>query len=163
MDRCCTYTYASLTFNGAETTDTMVIPDDASFGIFGLDGAPIRRQVDDNPQADGGDGHTAWLGARIITAKLRPFIGTTAGKPDDMFASDYWSKYMTLQDAVINALEGQLNSPTNLAWTPANGTPRSISCYYGMPGGEVRFGGDLANPTCEFTLIAMSPGISGAP
>ena len=159
MDRCAVYTYAGLTFNGAATTDTMVIPDDASFGISGLDGAPIRRQVDDNPQADGGDGHTAWFGARIIEFKLRPFIGTTTN-PDDPLDPNYWSKYMTLQDAVKAALEAQLNSNSTLAWTQANGNAQSISAMYGMPGGHLRFGGDLKNPTCEFTLVALTPAIT---
>lgn len=159
-DRCCQYTYAGITVNGALTTNTLLITDDASTGWTGLDGAPIRRQVDPLGLVDGGDSQPAWRGARVITGNFVVFVGTHASHDPYTDKTDYLSKLITYQKAIISALEAQLNSASNLTWTDSAGAGRSISCLYGTEGGEVQFGGTFEEPTCTFTLLAENPTIS---
>src|SRR5262245_20747502 len=137
-DQCATYTYAGVTINGYEDTDTLFLPNLDS--ITGLDGAPIRRLVDYLANEDGGDAQPAHFGARVITFKGEVHIGTQKNRSPVGLAA-YQSALITLQKAVTAALEAQLDSAATLAWTDATGASRSISCKYGMPGGEIQFGG----------------------
>lgn len=158
-DICATYTYAGVTINGDPASNALVIDlDSADDGITGLDGAPIRRQVDPLASTNGGDSQEAWWGHRIITFSGLCQIGTV---PVNDIAS-YRAALMTLQAAVIAALEAQRDSAATLAWTPANGGVHTISCKYGMPGGEIRFGGPLYKTKFSFTLLAENPTISVA-
>ena len=158
-DLCATYTFAGVTINGDETSDTLVIPHEGG-GITGLDGAPVRRQVDDVAADDGGDSQPAHLGARIITFTGEVHIGTQKDKSPVGNAA-YQSALVALQKATVAALEAQVDSAATLAWTDATGASRSISCKYGMPGGEIQFGGTVEEPTFTFQLIAENPTISG--
>lgn len=160
-DRCCQYSYAGITVNGALTTDTLLITDDPSTGWTGLDGAPVRRQVDPLALMDGGDSQPAWRGARIITGTFAVFIGTHISHDPFNDTDDYLSKLITYEKSIITAFEAQLNSAATLSWTDSAGAARSISCLYGTEGGEVQFGGSFAEPTCTFTLVAENPAISG--
>lgn len=72
----------------------------------------------------------------------------------------YFTAVNTLEAAVISALEGVLNTPTTLSWTPTGLSGRSISCTYGNQGGEIQFGGLMMEPTFTFTLVAADPTIS---
>jgi hypothetical protein len=47
-----------------------------------------------------------------------------------------------------------------LTWTQSNGNAESVTCVYGMPGGELQFGGEMAIPTFQFTLIEATTFIS---
>lgn len=163
-DLCCAYTYSSVTINGDETTDTLVI-DLENGAIEGLDGAPIRRQVDPLAGQDGGATQPARYGPRIITFKGAVHVGThgSPGKHDPFVdTAGYLAKLMTLEAAIISALEAQRDSAATLAWTPANGGAHTISCLYGVPGGEIKFGGTFAEPTFEFSLLAENPTIAVA-
>lgn len=155
-DVCCEYTYAGITINNDPDTDTLIIDPTNGGQIVGLDGAPVRRQVDDLAGIEGGDSMPALLGFRVITFQGVCHVGTV----DQTNETAYRSALNTLQAAVIGALEGQLNSATNLVWTPAGGSAKSISCMYGMPGGEIQFGSEMYAPKFSFQLIAEDPTIS---
>lgn len=158
-DTCARYTYAGVTINGDLDTDTLILPNEDG-SIVGLDGAPIRRQVDDLAGTDGGESQPAHLGARIITFKGQVHIGTQRNK-SPVGNTAYQAALVALQKATVASLEGQLNSNAPLAWTDAAGASRSISAMYGMPDGQIQFGGTVEEPTFTFTLIAENPAISG--
>lgn len=158
-DVCATYTYAGVTINGDEDTDTLVITDNQEDGIDGLDGAPIRRQIDPVANDDGGDSQPAHFAHRIITFRGRCHIGTQRNR-SPVGNTAYQSALVTLQKAVVAALEAQLNSNATLAWTEADGDARSISAKYGVPDGEIRFAGTVEDPTFSFSLVAEDPTIS---
>lgn len=161
-DPCATYTFAGVTVNGAEDTDTLVFTDESGDGVQGLDGAPIRRQVDDVAADDGGIDQGGLWGARIIPFKGHVHIGTEPAQSSIVTAA-YLTKSNVLQAAVIAALEAVLNTPSTLAWTPLGLTARSISCVYGMPGGEIQFTGPAYKRAFAFTLLAENPTITIAP
>jgi hypothetical protein len=153
-DLCCQYTFAGIEINDTtDGTDRLVLGED---GVTGLDGAPIRSEVDDQGQSDGGIVHPKFFAARVITFKgfceIRSVsIGQNA---------TYYAALNTLEAAVVSALEGALNSASALTWTPTGGGARSISCTYGVQGGEIQFGGSMLEKTFEFTLVAAEPTIS---
>lgn len=151
-DLCVEYTFGSVTINEQDATmNRLVLPAD---GITGLDGRPIRRQVDPRGQTDGGLVFTGFFGPRVIVFKgyveinTVPFLGTVT--------TAYASAVMGVEDALKSALEGVINTPTNLTWTQSNGAAGSVSCVYGMPGGELQFGGEMVVPTFQFTLVEAS-------
>jgi hypothetical protein len=159
-DPCCVYTYAGITINGPADTDTLVTE---NFGdIVGLDGKPVRRQIDPASQEDGDlDLQEAFFAGRIITFKGIVHIGTLDG-PFSSQLPEFIEKCVTLQKAVVSALEAQLTSASTLAWTDSTGASRSISCKYGLPGSTITFAGDLGKPTFDgFTLWAADPDITG--
>ena len=161
-DLCCTYTYAGLTLNPAQVGEEPAagLYLDEEDGVTGLDGAPIRSQIDPKGQTDGGIVHTKRFAHRIIVFK--GFFLTSEDTRDVRLTEEYRDELLDLQDAARSALEGQLNSESSLAWTPANdGGGRSISCTYGIEGGEWKVGGTMVDPTWTFTLVADDPNISG--
>ena len=164
-DPCVQYTFGSVTINGAATTDTLVTPDFDS--ITGLDGAPLRRQIDPASQTDGDlNLQGAYKAGRVIVFKGIIHIGTLGG-PDGTGSVDptnplFIQKVITLQKAVVSACEAQFSSSATLSWTDSTGAARSITCFYGLPGSTISFGGSIGNPTFDgLTLWAPSPTISG--
>jgi hypothetical protein len=161
-DICATYTYAGITINGPKDTDTLVTP---TFNdIVGLDGKPIRRQIDPASQDNGDlDLQGAFFAGRVIVFSGSVHIGTLSGGTPATNKTEYIQKLVALQKAVVAALEAQLTSAATLAWTDATSAARSISCMYGLPGQEIKFGGDnIYEPTfSDFTLWAPDPDISG--
>lgn len=156
-DVCTTYTYAGVTINGPVGTDCLVVDIDGG-EINGLDGRPIRRQIDPLAGTDGGDSQAAYWAHRIITFKGVVQVGSVPNSD----VTVYRAALMAVQASVITALEGQLNSNATLAWTPANGGAHSIGCMYGVPGGEIKFGGPVFKTAFEFSLLAEDPDISVA-
>ncbi len=155
-DLCVAYTFGGLTINSqSDTADRLVLPDD---GVTGLDGRPIRRQVDPRGVIDGSIVFEAFFAARLITFKGYVEINTVdwAGSMTTAFAA----AVMNLEDSVKSTLEGLINTPTNLTWTQSNGNAESVSCVYGMPGGELQFGGPMALPTFQFTLVEATTFVS---
>lgn len=130
----------------------------AGDGAQGLDGAPVRSQVDPKGQTEGGIVHTKFLGPRIITFSGTVLIRSVV--PEDTVA--YLTAINTLEAATVSALEGILNSASALTWTPTGGSGKSISVTYGVPGQEVQFTGDMlpGERTFSFSLIAADPTIS---
>jgi hypothetical protein len=151
-DLCCVYSFAGISIN-ADGVDALVLGEN---GVTGLDGAPIRSEIDDQGQSSGGIVHPKLFGARIIT-----FTGFVAIRSVVIErGTPYFTAVNTLEAAVISALEGVLNTPTTLSWTPTGLSGRSISCTYGNQGGEIQFGGSMMEPTFTFTLVAADPTIS---
>lgn len=153
-DLCCAYSFAGITINNpADGVDHLILGEN---GVTGLDGAPIRAEIDDQGQSNGGIVHPKFFGARIITFSGFVNIQSTVRER----STAYFSAVNTLEAAVISALEGVLNTPTTLSWTPTGGSGKSISCTYGNQGGEIQFGGSMLEPTFTFTLVAADPTIS---
>jgi hypothetical protein len=126
--------------------------------ITGLDGAPVRSQVDPRGQINGGIVHPKFLGARIITFSGEVHIQSVT----DAFTSAYVAAINTLEATVVSALEGILNSSSSLSWTPTGLSARSISVTYGVPGQEIQFSGPMLPGERKFTfgLVAANPAIS---
>lgn len=153
-DLCCPYSFAGIVINNtAAGVDRLILGED---GVVGLDGAPIRSEVDDQGQSSGSLVHPKLLGGRVITFK--GFCHIQSVEPG--MNTPYYTALNTLEAAVVSALEGVLNTPTTLSWTPTGLSARSISCTYGITGGEIQFGGSMLEKTFEFTLIAANPTIS---
>lgn len=155
-DTCCTYTFGSLTVN--PSSGNGLTTDFEEGNIAGLDGAPVRKQIDPQGQQSGGIVHTAFYGARIITFTGKVFID-----PDvvpDVASTAYVAAVNAVESAAVSALQAQLNSATNLAWTPTGGSGKTISCTYGVPGGEIQFSGNMIDRRFSFSLVAADPTIS---
>lgn len=154
-DTCATYTFGSLTVN--PSSGDGLITDFEEGQILGLDGAPVRKQIDPQGQSDGGIVHPAFFGPRIITFQGKVAIVSVA---EGAAALTYAAAVNVVEAAAVAALEAQLNSASNLAWTPTGGAARSISCTYGTPGGELQFTGNMVDRRFQFSLVAASPTIS---
>lgn len=153
-DLCCAYTFAGVIINNpAVGADRLILGED---GVTGLDGAPIRCEIDDEGQGDGGLFFPRFYSARIITFKGFCHIQSVTVEMN----TPYYTALNNLEAAVTAALQGQLNSAASLTWTPTGGSGKSISCYYGNTGGEIQFGGSMLEKTFEFTLVAYNPTIS---
>ena len=124
--------------------------------IDGLDGAPIRSQIDPQGQSDGGIVHHKFFGPRIITFTGAVLIRSVTDPSSDA--------YIGAVNAVIaaakSALETQLNSATNLAWTETGGSSHTISCTYGTEGGEFKTNGNMLQKKFSFSLVAADPTIT---
>lgn len=156
-DYCCQYNYAGIEINDTTASaDHLMIGDDGE--ITGLDGAPIRAEIDDQGQSDGGIVHSKFYAARIITFSGEILIQSV--EFDDRTA--YLTAINNLEAAVISALQGQLNSAASLTWTPTGGSAKSISCTYGTQGGEIQFSGQMlpGERKFTFTLVAADPTIT---
>lgn len=124
--------------------------------ITGLDGAPIRKQVDLAGQADGGTVQPAFFAPRVITFAGQVLIRSVAWGDSLIYAA----AVNAVEASAISALEGFLNSTTTLAWTPIGGSAKSITVTYGTEGGEIEFFGNVLHKRFSFSLIAENPLIS---
>lgn len=157
-DLCCQYSYSSVRINNSSATANSLITDLDGGDILGLDGAPIRRQIDPQGQSDGGIEFTSLYGPRIVTFTGAVVIVTVADPGGNPLA--VWAALNTLEAATISALEAQRNSASNLTWTPTGGSGKTLSCYYGVPGGEIQFSGNLRQRKFTFQLVAFNPTIT---
>lgn len=156
-DLCCEYTYAGLTINDAtEGVDRLVV--DANGEITGLDGAPIRSQIDPRGRTDGGIVHTKLFAARIVVFKGYAEVQSV----ENRLTAEYREAMMALQSSVIAALEAQLNTESPLVWTPAGLTTHTLQASYGIVGGEIQFSGLMIDADFTFTLVASDPTIAVA-
>jgi hypothetical protein len=159
-DLCCTYAFNGILVNREidGTHPAILLIDFDGGSISGLDGKPIRAQIDPKGQTDGGIVHTKRYGPRIIV-----FNGKIAVDDGLDPGSTIWREAVNdLQAATISALEAKLNTADTLSWTPQGSTAHSISCTYGNEGGEVQFGSNMLLPTFQFTLVAADPTITVA-
>ena len=101
-DLCCVYSYAGININ-ASSGDCLILGED---GVTGLDGRPIRAEIDDQGQSDGGLFFPRFYGARIITFKGFCQIRSVTVEMN----APYYTALNALEAGVISALEGQLNS-----------------------------------------------------
>lgn len=154
-DTCTIYSVAGITIN-CHTGDCLHTDFDEG-EILGLDGAPIRKQIDPQGQSDGGIVHPAFFGARIITFRGKVLIRSV----DLGNREDYAAAVNTVEAASIAALEGFLNTTTTLQWTPTGSVGlKSITVTYGTEGGELQFTGNMIDRRFSFTLVASNPTIS---
>lgn len=156
-DYCCQYTFSTVEINDTTAdVDRLMIGDEGE--ITGLDGAPIRAEIDPQGQSDGGIVHEKHYGPRIISFSGEVHIQSVGFEDRD----GYIAAINTLEAAVVSALEAQLNSAANLTWTPTGGSGKSISCTYGTDGGEISFSGAMlpGERKFTFTLVAANPTIS---
>jgi hypothetical protein len=80
--------------------------------------------------------------------------------PEGEAANTYAAAVNAVEAAATAALEAQLNSATNLAWTPNGGAAHTLSCTYGTPGGEFQPTGNMVDRRFSFTLVAADPDIA---
>ena len=158
-DLCCAYSIAGITINNATAGADRLLTSFDNGQIVGLDGAPVRSQVDLLAATNGGIVHTKYFGPRIITFAGEVHIQTVT----DAMSTAYVTAMNTLEASVITALQGILNSSV-ARWhghRPA-GSARSISVTYGVPGQEIQFQGPMLPGvrTWSFSLVAASPTIS---
>lgn len=151
-DLCCVYNIAGIAIN-SPTGDSLQLGEN---GVTGLDGAPIRSEIDDQGQSNGGIVHPKLYAARVITFSGFCLIRSVTVEP----GTPYFTALNTLEAAVVTALEGILNSSSALTWTPTGLSGRSIAVTYGTQGGEIQFGGEMMEKTFTFTLVAADPTIS---
>lgn len=158
-DLCCAYSIAGITINNATAGADRLLTSFENGSITGLDGAPVRSQVDPLGVTHGGIVFPKYFGPRVITFAGEVHIQSVTWSPG---ASAYVVAVNNLEAAVVAALEGILNSASSLAWTPTGLSARSISVTYGVPGQEVQFAGPPVpgERTFSFSLIAGSPTIS---
>ena len=101
-DLCCVYSYAGININ-ATSGDCLILGED---GVTGLDGRPIRAEIDDQGQSDGGLFFPRFYGARIITFKGFCQIRSVTVEMN----APYYTALNALEAGVTSALEGQLDS-----------------------------------------------------
>jgi len=118
----------------------------------------VRSQVDLLAVTNGGIVHTKYYGPRIITFAGEVHIQSVT----DAMTTAYVTAINTLEAAVITALQGILNTPSTLSWTPTGLSAHSISVTYGVPGQEIQFLGPMlpGERTFSFSLVAALPTIS---
>jgi len=154
-DTCCVYTLGGLTINA--TTGNTLLTDFEGGDIIGLDGAPIRSQIDPQGQSNGGIVHQKFFGPRVITFTGVILIRSVTDTSDT-------AAYVGAVNAVIanakSTLEGILNSPTSRSWTETGGSGHSISVTYGTEGGEFQTSGNMLQKKFSFTLVAADPTIT---
>jgi hypothetical protein len=165
-DLCTVYTYAAVTINPASPSDGTCFL--SAKKITGLDGAPVRATADAKGLTDGTNLYAGssprrrFFGGRVVTFEGEVIYKRAAGGQGviNFGETAIITAFNTLEAAVVAALEGQLNTATNLAWTPTGGGAKTLSCLYGTPGGEIQFDGDLPNRTYSFTLVSEAAAIS---
>ena len=158
-DLCCAYSIAGITINNPAAGANRLMTSFENGAIIGLDGAPVRSQVDPKGQTHGGIVHPKFLGPRVITFEGEVHIQSVQWTS---MSTSYLAAMNSLEAGVISALEGILNSSSTLSWTPTGLGARSISVTYGVPGEEVQFEGPMlpGQRTFSFSLIAATPSIS---
>lgn len=158
-DTCATFTFGALTVNPDPDTDGLQTTDEGD--IQGLDGAPITGQID--PAGAGAGASGSIVQNKVLRGRVVVFTGFVhIGTMDDPFTdlAQYRAKVNAVEAAAHAALVAQLNTPTNLGWTPQGGSAKTLSCTYGIEGGELRFSGPMLNRAYEFTLVSESATIS---
>ena len=168
-DLCVRYTGfpSGLVLNNHLTTPT---PGDgiAVTGIKGLHGRPIRSTIIPRGATNGGRKLTSRFGPRLIVVTgYVHIVKTAAVDPDDPGGgvdphAIGLTAYLTRVNAVLAAweaaLEGALNTPFTLAWTPTGGAGESVSVTYGFEGGEFEMTSEgedaMIYPSVTFGLVA---------
>lgn len=134
----------TITLNAASGDTYLVDPTQSS----GLDMAPVRANVEDRPQTDGGLVHDAFLGAREITLSGVLYIVSATTEAGAVTARN------TLADNLEAALFSILRADGTLQYTPTGGSSQTltvrcdVACTF--PGGFFKqfiFGLAAADPT----------------
>ena len=158
-DLCAPYSIAGFTINNGTAGTDRLMTSFENGQITGLDGAPVRSQVDLFAGTSGGIVHTKLYAPRVITFAGEVHIQSVVWTSESLA---YLTAMNTLEAAVVSALEGILHTPSSLSWTPTGLSARSISVTYGVPGQEIQFTGPMVpgERTFSFSLISALPTIS---
>ena len=132
--------------------------------ITGLDGRPIQGTIVPNAGTSGSDKLTHQLRGRpiVVEGYIVVFVANQLVTPADAVANGataYLTQVNTLVDAWVAGLEGALNTPFNLNFTPTGLGADSLSVTYGVegPGFQSVPSPDLSDwTTVSFTLFAES-------
>lgn len=128
-DLACVYTLAcpggTISFNNGD----LKTHDDLYWisNIAGLDGAPIRAQVDNAPQAHGGIVHTFWKGPRHVTMEGSILIQSVP------WGGSCLPERNAMEEALRSALDSTLQASGTLSWTPAGQAARSLTVRNDIP------------------------------
>lgn len=150
------YTVAGLTINA--TSGDCLFTDWTDGDVQGLDGAPVRKQIDPKGQTSGGIVQIGLLGPRIITFSGIVLVRTV--DPGDPLG--FAAAVNAVTEGARTTLEGFVNASTTLAWTPNGMAAHSISVTYGTEGGEFQTSGPMLQKKFSFTLVAADPTITVA-
>lgn len=163
-DLCVEYAVgASLKLNqgGMSGTTTTI----RTTAITGLDGRPIQVTIVPNAGTSGSDRLTAQLRGRVIrfTGDVVVYSAGELFTPADAVTNGTMTAYLTavntLVDAWVSGLEAAVNSSFTLSWTPTGLGADSLTCFYGVEGGEFQStpSPDLTGwTTVTFALFAES-------
>lgn len=128
-DLACVYTLSTpggtVSFNDGDLHTT----DDLYWiaNIDGLDGAPIRAQVDNAPQAHGGIIHTFWKGPRRVTIEGSILVQSVRWGGSCLVVRN------EMEDDLRVALESTHQSSGTLSWTPSGQSARSLTVRNDIP------------------------------
>jgi hypothetical protein len=96
--------------------------------IDGLDGPPIRAQVDNAPQTDGGIVHTFWKGPRHINFQGDIIIQSVP------FGGPCLEERNEMEDALRGVLESIIREDGTLSWIPTGQfQTRSLTVRHDVP------------------------------
>lgn len=132
-------------------------------GIRGLHGRPIRSTIIPRGATNGGRKLTSRFGPRLITVtgmvRIVKAVGSDGGGVDPFTLGEpYFERVNAVLEAWEDALEGALNSPFTLAWTPRGQSGKTLSVTYGHDGGEFEMTSEgedaMIYPTVTFGLVA---------
>jgi hypothetical protein len=118
--------------------------------INGLDGAPLRAQIDNAPQAQGGIVHTIWRGARHVDMQGDIFIQS---KP---LGGACLPARNAMEEALREALESIQQIDGTLSWTPSGLTARSLTVRNDVPL-DFSPANNYATMAFTFGLVAADP------
>jgi hypothetical protein len=151
-DPCAEYTvFGSLIVNQGDGTVDRLWTGETENAITGLDGRPLRQQVDLGGQFSGVHLQDAYWDAREIVFQGIVQI-VTADYWEDI--SGYREALMDLEAAWVSAWDSALDTTFNLTFTPAGQSGQSIAVKLFNP--PLQFGGTLFEPTFTFGLISAT-------
>jgi hypothetical protein len=140
-DLCVEYSVgASLKLNQGGTSGTTTTI--RTTAITGLDGRPIQVTIVPNSATSGSDKLTGQLRGRVIRVQgeIWVYSGGELLTPADAAKNGAMTAYLTavnsLVDSWVSGLEALLNSTFTLSWTPTGLGADSLTCTYGVEGGE---------------------------
>lgn len=133
-------------------------------GIKGLHGRPIRTTIVPRAVTNGGRKLESNFGPRLITVNTYvhivqdPGVDGSGVDPHTLGQAAYLTRVNAVVDAWEDALEGALETPFTLAWTPTGGSGRTLSVTYGFDGAEFEMTSEgedaMIYPTFTFGLVA---------
>lgn len=133
----------TVTLNAA-SGDTFLVDPTLSTG---LDMPPVRANVDNKPQTDGGIVHNAFLGPRHITFTGMLYIRSASTDAGVVAARN------TLETSLETVLRGILRADGTLSYTPTGGSAVSLTVRCDM--GATFTGGFVKQ--FSFGLVAANP------
>lgn len=119
--------------------------------IEGLDGAPIRTQVDDAPQTDGGLVYPFFFGARHITIEGQLRVRSQTTTPNLIGARN------AMEDALVSALASIIRADGVFSFTRTGASARALAVRNDV---TVQFSGSGLIKDFIFGLVAANPHIA---